>query len=72
MLVDLLHLSRHLRRAPSSAGAAVLTLSLTLGAAASIFAPVHAVLLTLPPSGSRPVIVIGESPVDTPAAAAGA
>lgn len=45
MFVDLLHLSRNLRRSPASAGAAVLTLSLTLGAGTSIFAVVDAVLL---------------------------
>jgi len=49
MRVDLLHLSRHLRRSPISALAAVATLALTLGAAASIFAIVDAVLLTPPP-----------------------
>src|SRR5438093_10729620 len=32
MLVDLLHLSRNLRRSPASAVAAIVTLSLTLGA----------------------------------------
>jgi hypothetical protein len=30
MLVDLLHLSRNLRRSPASAAAAILTLALTL------------------------------------------
>ncbi len=49
MLVDLRHLSRNLRRSPASACAAILTLSLTLGAGASIFAVVHAILLTPPP-----------------------
>jgi hypothetical protein len=44
--VDLLHLLRNIRRSPASAVAAVLTLSLTLGAGASIFAVVDAVLLT--------------------------
>ncbi len=45
MLVDLLHLSRNIRRSPASAGAAILTLTLTLGAGASIFAVVDAILL---------------------------
>lgn len=36
MLSDLLHLPRNIRRSPSSAVAAVLTLSLTIGAGASI------------------------------------
>src|SRR5687768_7977954 len=49
MLIDLRHLLRTLRRSPDSAAAAVLTLSLTLGAGASIFAIVDAVLLTPPP-----------------------
>ena len=49
MRLDLLHLLRSIRRSHISAGAGVLTLSLTLGAGAAIFAVVHAVLLT-PPS----------------------
>src|ERR687888_1319202 len=49
MLIDLRHLLRNIRRSPASAVAAVLTLSLTLGAGASIFAVVDAVLLTPPP-----------------------
>jgi hypothetical protein len=49
MLIDLLHLSRNLGRSPASAAAAILTLSLMLGAAAAILAVVHAVLLTPPP-----------------------
>jgi putative ABC transport system permease protein len=49
MLIDLRHLFRNLRRSPASAAAAVLTLSLTVGAGASIFAVVDAVLLTPPP-----------------------
>lgn len=48
-LIDLRHLLRNLRRSPASAVAAVLTLALTLGAGASIFAVVDAVLLTPPP-----------------------
>jgi putative ABC transport system permease protein len=70
MLVDLLHLSRSLRRSPASAGAAILTLSLTLGAGASIFAVVHAVLLTPPPFKNPDALVtLGEVPIDGPAAA---
>jgi predicted permease len=70
MLVDLLHLSRTLRRSPASAGAAVLTLSLTLGAGASIFAVVDAVLLTPPPfTNPDALVTVGETPVDEPAAA---
>ena len=70
MLVDLLHLSRNLRRSPASAGAAILTLSLTLGAGAAIFAVVNAVLLT-PPSFRDPdaLATVGETPIDEPTAA---
>lgn len=70
MLVDLRHLARNLRRSPSSALAAILTLSLTLGAAASIAAVVHAVLLTPPPfEDPGSLVVVGETPVDEPGAA---
>jgi putative ABC transport system permease protein len=70
MLVDLLHLSRNLRRSPASAGAAILTLSLTLGAGASIFAVVHAVLLTPPPfRNPDTLVIVGETPIEEPAAA---
>ena len=70
MLVDLRHLARNLRRSPASAGAAILTLSLTLGAGASIFAVVDAVLLTPPPFADPDALVtIGETPTDEPTAA---
>jgi hypothetical protein len=70
MLVDLLHLWRNLRRSPASAGAAILTLSLTLGAGASIFAVVHAALLTPPPfSNPDALAIVGETPIEEPAAA---
>ena len=70
VLVDLLHLSRSLRRSPASAVAAVLTLSLTLGAGASIFAVVDAVLLTPPPfTNPDALVIIGETPIDEPTAA---
>jgi putative ABC transport system permease protein len=70
MLADLRHLSRNLRRSPASAAAAVLTLSLTLGAGASIFAVVDAVLLTPPPFANPDALVtLGETPMDEPAAA---
>src|SRR5438093_5982604 len=46
MLVDLLHLSRNIRRSPASAGAAILTLTLTLGTGASIFAVVDTLGVT--------------------------
>jgi predicted permease len=69
MRVDLLHLLRNLRRSPASAAAAVLTLSLTLGAGAAIFAVVDAVLLT-PPRFVNPaaLFILGETPIDQPAA----
>lgn len=70
MLVDLRHLSRSLRRSPASAGAAILTLSLTLGAGASIFAVVHAVLLTPPPfENPEALVIVGETLSEEPAAA---
>jgi len=69
MLVDLLHLSRALRRSPASAVAAVLTRSLTLGAGASIFAVVDAVLLTPPPfTNPDALVTVGETPIDEPTA----
>src|SRR5688500_17649342 len=71
MLTDLCHLLRNLRRSPASAGAAVLTLSLTLGAGASIFAVVDAVLLTPPPfTDPDALVIVGEAPIDEPTAAA--
>jgi putative ABC transport system permease protein len=67
---DLRHLSRSIRRAPATALAAVLTLALTIGAGASIFAVVDAVLLTPPPFADPDALaVIGETPLDDPAAA---
>ena len=70
MLADLRHLSRSLRRSPASAAAAVLTLSLTLGAGASIFAVVDAVLLTPPPfTDPDALVTLGETPIDGPTAA---
>lgn len=70
MVIDFLHLLRNLRRSPASAAAAVLTLALTLGAGASIFAVVDAVLLT-PAAFADPdaLVVVREVPVDDPAAA---
>jgi putative ABC transport system permease protein len=71
MIGDLLHLSRNLRRSPISALAAIVTLSLTLGAGASIFAVVDAVLLTPPPFANPDALVtVGEVPLDERAAAA--
>jgi hypothetical protein len=70
MLVDLRHLWRNLRRSPASSGAAILTLSLTLGVGGSIFAVVHAVLLTPPPfSDPDALVTVGEAPIDEPTAA---
>src|SRR6266540_3184631 len=70
MRLDLLHLWRNLRRSPASATAAVLTLSLTVGAGASIFAVVDAVLLTPPPfTDPEALVTVGETPIDQPAAA---
>jgi predicted permease len=70
MLIDLRHLLRNLRRSPASAVAAVLTLALTLGAGASIFAVVDAVLLTPPPFTDPDALVnLGEILPGEPASA---
>jgi putative ABC transport system permease protein len=70
MLIDLRHLLRNLRRSPVSAGAAVLTLSLTLGAGTSILAVVDAVLLTPPPfTDPDALVTVGETLSDEPASA---
>src|SRR5688572_15939731 len=70
MLIDLRHLLRRLRRSPASAAAVVLTLSLTLGAGASIFAVLDAVLLTPPPfTNPDALVTVGEAPIDEPTAA---
>jgi predicted permease len=70
MLTNLRHLSRNLRRSPAGAAAAILTLSLTLGAGASIFAVVDDVLLTPPPFADPGALVnLGEILADDPAAA---
>src|ERR671919_1531537 len=70
MLIDLRHLLRNLRRSRTSAVAAVLTLSLTLGAGASIFAVVDAVLLTPPPFPDPEALVkLGEIQPGEPASA---
>lgn len=69
MVSNLIPLSRTLRRSPASAGAAILTLSLTLGATASILAIVDAVLLTPPPFANPDALVtLGEAPIAEPAA----
>jgi putative ABC transport system permease protein len=65
MFSDLRHLGRMLRRSPASAIATVATLALTLGAGASIFAVVDAVLLTPPPFVDPDALVmLGEIPID--------
>jgi putative ABC transport system permease protein len=67
---DLVHLMRSLRRAPASAGAAILTLALTLGVGTSIFAVAHTALLTPPPfHNPEAVVLAGETRVDEPSAA---
>ena len=67
MRTDLLHLARAFRRSGAAAVAAALTVAVTLGAAASIFAVVDAVLLTPPPFADPGALVtIGETPADEP------
>src|SRR5262245_24178839 len=69
MRLDVLHLARSLRRSPASAGAAILTLALTLGAGTSIFAVVKALLLTPPPfTNPAALVLVGERPLDAPPA----
>ena len=64
MFLNLRHLSRSLRRSPASASAAILTLSLALGAGVSIFAVVESVLLVPPPFADPAALVIAaEIPV---------
>ncbi len=70
MTSDLRPVLRALRRSPASAGAAVLTLALTLGVGASVFAVVDAVLLTPPPFADPGALVtLGEAPAGDPGAA---
>ena len=69
--IDLLHLSRYMRRSPLSALAAIVTLSLTVGTAASVFAVVDVVLLTPPPfANPGQLFTVGEVPIEERAAAA--
>jgi putative ABC transport system permease protein len=71
MSLDFLSVWRHLRRFPTSALAAVITLSLTLGAAASIFGVVDVVLLTPPPfADPDALLTVSEAPIDQPGAGA--
>jgi putative ABC transport system permease protein len=65
MLGQLVYLARVVRRSPSSAVAALLTLAVTLGAGASILAVVDAVLLTPPPfTDPDSLVTLGETPLD--------
>src|SRR4051812_3168864 len=69
---DLVHLFRSLRRAPASAGAAIVTLALTLGVGTSIFAIADAALLTPPPfRDPEAIVVAGETRIDEASAAPG-
>ena len=70
MIIDLRHLFRNLRRSRTSAAAAVLTLSLALGAGTAIFAVVDAVLLTPPPfTDPEALVSVGEILPGEPASA---
>ena len=69
MWLDALHVVRLLRRSPASAAATILTLVLTLGAGASIFAVVDAILLTPPPYADPDALVtVLEAPQGDPSA----
>lgn len=70
MLVDLLHLARHMRRSRVTALTAIVTLALTLGAAASVLAVMDVVLLTPPPfANPGELFNVGEVPLDEGGAA---
>ena len=70
VFADVRHLLRNIRRSPASALAAIVTLSLTLGAGAAIFAVVDAVVLTPPPfANPDSLVIVGETPIDDRAAA---
>jgi putative ABC transport system permease protein len=69
MWLDILQVGRLLRRSPASAAATVLTLALTLGAGAAIFAVVDAILLTPPPFADPDALVtVRETPENDPSA----
>ncbi len=56
---------RHLKRSPSSAAAAVLTIAVTLGAGGTVFALFDAVVLTPPPfADPDSLVMLGELPAD--------
>jgi predicted permease len=70
VFADVRHLFRNIRRSPASALAAIVTLSLTLGAGAAIFAVVDAVVLTPPPfANPDSLVIVGETPIEDRAAA---
>jgi len=69
MLSDLRHAWRSLRRSPASAIAAVVSLAVALGAGTTIVAVVDRTLLSpLPFPEPDALVVVGEVPVDDPAA----
>ena len=69
MRIDILHLLRNLRRSPASALAVIVTLAITLGAGASIFALIDAVVLTPPPfTDPGRLVVVREVPAADPTA----
>ena len=66
MFIELRHFSRVIRRSPTSAAAAVLTLALTLGAGTALFALVDAVVLTPPPFAEpESLVLLGEVPMES-------
>jgi putative ABC transport system permease protein len=66
VLIELRHFSRVIRRSPTSAAVAVLTLALTLGVGTALFALVDAVVLTPPPFVEpESLVLIGEVPIES-------
>ena len=67
MLTDLAHALRSLSRTPASAGAAVLTIALVLGAGVSLVTLVEEVLWTpLPFPDAQSLVHVGETPLSDP------
>jgi predicted permease len=65
VFIELRHFGRVIRRSPTSAAVAVLTLALTLGVGTALFALVDAVVLTPPPFvAPESLVLLGEVPIE--------